>query len=71
MISSCPICTMIMKKLASFSGLPLSSILEAARSANAEALLGDGRPSANYILPELNAFYLGELMFYAVLVYCL
>ena len=51
------------EKLASFSGLPLSSILEAARSANAEALLGDGRPSANYILPELNAFYLGELMF--------
>ena len=37
--------------------------MEAARSANAEALLGDGRPSANYILPELNAFYLGELMF--------
>ena len=51
------------EKLAAFSGLPLSSILEAARSSNAEALIGDGRPSANYILPELNAFNLGELMF--------
>lgn len=50
-------------KLAAFSGLPLSRILEAARRANEEALIGDGRPSANFILPELNAFYLGELMF--------
>ena len=50
-------------KLAAFSGLPLSSILEAARSANAEALAGDGRPSANYILPELTPYHLGELMF--------
>ena len=50
-------------RLSAFSGLPLSSILEAARSANAEALIGDGRPSATFVLPELNAFYLGELMF--------
>lgn len=50
-------------KLAAFSGLPLSSILEAARSSNAEALAGDGRPSANYILPELTPYHLGELMF--------
>ena len=50
-------------KLAAFSGLPLSSILEAARSANAEALIGDGRPNANFILPELTPYHLGELMF--------
>lgn len=45
-------------RLSAFSGLPLSSILEAARSANAEALIGDGRPSATFVLPELNAFTL-------------
>lgn len=50
-------------KLAAFSGLPLSDILESARSANAKALAGDGRPSANYILPELTPYHLGELMF--------
>lgn len=50
-------------QLAAFSGLPLSSILEAARSANAEALAGDERPSANYILPALTPYHLGELMF--------
>lgn len=50
-------------KLSAFSGLPLSSILEAARSSNAEALAGDGRPSANYILPALTPYHLGELMF--------
>ncbi|KMO85722.1 glucose-6-phosphate isomerase [Megasphaera cerevisiae DSM 20462] len=50
-------------KLAAFSGLPLSRILEAARGSNAEALAGDGRPSANYILPELTPYHLGELMF--------
>lgn len=50
-------------KLAAFSGLPLSSILEAARSSNAEALIGDGRPNANYILPELTPYHLGEVMF--------
>lgn len=50
-------------KLAAFSGLPLSEVLEAARNANATALAGDGRPSANIILPELNAYHLGEVMF--------
>lgn len=50
-------------KLAAFSGLLMSDILEAARNANATALAGDGRPSANVILPELNAYHLGEYMF--------
>ena len=50
-------------KLAAFSGLPLSSILEAARCSNAEALAGSGRYSAVYTLPELTPFHLGELMF--------
>lgn len=50
-------------KLAAFSGLPLSDILESARSANAEALAGDNRPSANFILPELTPYHLGEIMF--------
>lgn len=51
------------EKLAAFSGLPLSAILEAARCSNAEALAGDGRLSAVYVMPELNAFHLGELMY--------
>jgi glucose-6-phosphate isomerase len=50
-------------KLAAFSGLPLSDILEAARSANADALSGDGRFNAVYVLPKLTPFHLGELMF--------
>lgn len=50
-------------KLKAFSGLRLSQILEAARSSNAEALAGDKRPSANYILPALTPYHLGELMF--------
>ena len=49
-------------KLAAFSGLPLSDILEAARSANADALSGDGRFNAVYVLPELTPFHLGEIM---------
>jgi glucose-6-phosphate isomerase len=50
-------------KLAAFSGLPLSSILEAARGSNADALAGEGRYNALYVLPELTPFHLGELMF--------
>lgn len=45
------------------SGVPLSWIMSEACRANAAALAEDNRPSANYILPELNAFHLGELMY--------
>ncbi|WP_371372099.1 glucose-6-phosphate isomerase [Sporomusa aerivorans] len=50
-------------KLAEFSGLTLSQALEAAREANAAALTGDGRLNATFVLPELNAYHLGELMY--------
>lgn len=50
-------------KLAAFSGLELQDILQAALAANADALAGDNRFNSTFILPTLNAFHLGELMF--------
>jgi len=49
--------------LSSFSGLPLSSILEAAQKSNAYALAKENRYNAAFIIPELTPFHLGELMF--------
>jgi glucose-6-phosphate isomerase len=49
--------------LSSFSGLPLSSILEAAQKSNAYALAKEERYNATFIIPELTPFHLGELMF--------
>lgn len=51
------------KKLQDIAGVTLAQAMEAACQSNAEALAGDGRPSAAYILPELNAYYLGELLY--------
>lgn len=50
-------------KLAEISGLTLSEALETARQANAAALIGDGRPNADFVLPEMNAKHLGELLY--------
>ena len=50
-------------KLADISGLTLSEALETARQANAAALIGDGRPNADFVLPEMNAGHLGELLY--------
>lgn len=50
-------------KLAAFSGLPMSKILQAAMEANAAALTGDERFNATFVLPTLNAFHIGELLF--------
>ena len=50
-------------KLAAFSGLGLSDVLDAAKEANAAALISDNRFNATFVLPTLNAYHLGELMF--------
>ncbi len=47
----------------SFGGLKMTELLEAAHRSNAEALAEDGRFSADFILPSLTAFHLGELMY--------
>jgi glucose-6-phosphate isomerase len=50
-------------KLAEISGLNLSQALEVARESNADALINDGRFNAVFVLPKLNAYHLGELLY--------
>jgi len=50
-------------KLTEISGLPMSRALDAALASNATALAADGRLTATFHLPELNAFHLGELLY--------
>lgn len=49
--------------LAKFASLRMSQALDAALAANAEALSRDGRFSAVFTLPGLDAFHLGELLY--------
>ncbi|MEL7633378.1 MAG: glucose-6-phosphate isomerase [Sporomusa sphaeroides] len=50
-------------KLSEISGLRLSQALDAAREANAAALRSDGRFNATFVLPEMTAYHLGELLY--------
>lgn len=50
-------------KLSEISGFLLSQALDAAREANAAALKNDGRFNATFVLPEMNAYHLGELLY--------
>lgn len=50
-------------KLSEISSLRLSQALEAARQSNAEALSKDNRFNALLVLPKLNAYHLGELLY--------
>lgn len=50
-------------KLAEVTGIKMSQALDIAREANAEALIRDSRFNATYVLPKLNAFHLGELLY--------
>jgi glucose-6-phosphate isomerase len=50
-------------KLSEISSLRLSQALDAAMSANAEALSSDHRFNAAFILPQLSAYHLGELLY--------
>lgn len=55
------------EKLAAVSSLTLSDILNAALDSNEQALAQDNRYSARYIIPKLNAYHLGELMYFLAL----
>ena len=50
-------------KLTEISSLSMSQALEVARVANADALSSDERFNANFVLPKLNAYHLGELLY--------
>lgn len=50
-------------KLTDISGVTMAEALEVARASNEAALASNGRFSANFILPELSAYHLGELMY--------
>ncbi|QDR82031.1 glucose-6-phosphate isomerase [Sporomusa termitida] len=58
-----PNCFPAAASLADIAGLRLSQALDAAREANAAALIRDNRFNANFVLPRLNAFHLGELLY--------
>lgn len=51
------------EKLSAMAGVTMAEALEVARLSNEQALAGNGRFSALFSLPELNAFHLGELMY--------
>lgn len=51
------------KKLSDISGVTMGEALEVARQSNADALASNGRYSACFTLPELNAYHLGELLY--------
>lgn len=50
-------------QLSEISSLYLSQALEVARAANADALVSDGRFNATLVMPKLNAYHLGELLY--------
>jgi glucose-6-phosphate isomerase len=50
-------------QLAQFAGLRMSQALDTALEANAVALSGDNRFNATFILPQLSAYHIGELLY--------
>ena len=54
-------------KLSDISTIKMSAALEVALNANALALISDNRFNATLILPKLNAFHLGELLYFLAL----
>lgn len=50
-------------KLADLAGARMSQALDAALAANAAALAADERFNATFVLPRLDAYHLGELMY--------
>ena len=51
------------QKLSDIAGVTMAEALEVARVSNEEALASNGRYSACFTLPTLNAYHLGELMY--------
>ena len=50
-----------------YNGLNMSDALAMALDSNAEALNSDRRFNARYVLPEMNAYHLGELFYFLML----
>ncbi|GBG57966.1 glucose-6-phosphate isomerase [Sporomusaceae bacterium FL31] len=50
-------------KLSEVASIRMSQAMDVARAANAEALAADDRFNATLVLPSLNAFHLGELLY--------
>jgi glucose-6-phosphate isomerase len=50
-------------ELSKFASLKMSQALNTALAANAAALNSDHRPNALFVLPKLNAFHVGELLY--------
>lgn len=46
-----------------FTNIPMSKGLQAALEANAEAQISEDRLNASFILPQIDAYYLGQLMY--------
>lgn len=55
------------EKLSVMAGVTMAEAMDAARRSNEQALLGNGRFSALISLPELNAYHLGEIMYFLAL----
>ena len=51
------------QKLSDIAGVTMAEALEVARESNEQALASNGRYSACFTLPKLNAYHLGELMY--------
>ena len=58
-----PDCFPNVDKLHEIAGKKLSFALDCALKANAQALSGDNRMNAEFVLPRLNAYYLGQLLY--------
>lgn len=50
-----------------YDGLDMNKALRLALRANEEALTSDNRHNAKFVLPKLNEYYLGQLMFFLML----
>lgn len=50
-----------------YDGLNIDEALKVALAANSEALSGDGRLNSKYILPRLDEYYLGQLLYFLML----
>lgn len=50
-----------------YDGLDMNKALRLALRANEEALTSDNRYNAKFVLPKLNEYYLGQLMFFLML----
>ncbi len=58
-----PDCFPAVPKLHEIAGKTLSQALDAALMANAQALSGDNRMNAEFVLPAVSAYHLGELLY--------